>query len=68
MFKPEDIFALFLIVAISVLLGIQFAEKKYNKPKNKIKYTCGVEGNCEASINGTYDTLEQCNQSCGKRT
>lgn len=72
--KLEDIICLFIIIGFSCLLGCQFIENKYkmrnvnsNINSDSMKYTCGVEGGCEMSINGTYDTKEQCEQQCGGR-
>lgn len=31
-----------------------------------VKYTCSVENGCEPDLYGTYDTLQECKQSCMK--
>lgn len=71
--KLEDIICLLIIIGFSCLLGCQFVENKYKMKKinsvssDQMKYTCGVEGGCEMSINGTYDTREECEMKCGGR-
>jgi hypothetical protein len=64
MIDEIDIVVLFLLVVISVMLGCQHIRKKH-KNHNKTKYTCGVEGECEKSIHGTYDSKSQCESECG---
>ena len=61
--KLEDVITLFFVVVISMLLGCQCMTNRH-KHKTKLKYTCGIEGGCEMSINGTYDTREQCEREC----
>lgn len=62
-FKIEDIIAIILLVIVSVMLGCQYMDNKHKK--QKMKYTCGVEGDCVMSINGTYDTKQECESKCG---
>ena len=65
-FNLEDIVAIVLLIMASALLGSQYMERKYSKKRKLkyIKYSCGVEGDCEESLNGVYDTREQCETSC----
>jgi hypothetical protein len=65
MIDEIDIVVLFLVIVVSVMLGCQHMRKKHKNHKNKMKYTCGVEGECEKSIHGTYDTKSQCESECG---
>ena len=64
--KGEDVIlsivSLLLIMYICYQLGKQCNNHKHNK---KMKYTCGVEGGCEQSIHGTYNTKEECDADCG---
>ena len=64
-----SIVALILLIIVSAMLGAQYIENKNKKSrglKNNVKYTCGVEGGCEMSMHGTYDSKEQCEAECQK--
>jgi len=63
--KLEDILSILLLIIVSVLLGCQFMNKRSKKCRKKPRYTCGIEGGCEISINGPYESIEQCEKSCG---
>ena len=58
--------ALFLLIVVSAMIGAQYVKNKDKKSKGlgKMKYTCGIEGDCESSIHGTYDSREQCESEC----
>ncbi len=62
----SSIIALVLLIAVSAMIGAQYMEKKNKKSKGlaPMKYTCGVEGGCEMSMNGTYDSKAQCEAEC----
>ena len=30
------------------------------------RYTCSVENGCEPSINGSYESLRECKEKCGR--
>ena len=64
--KLEDILALVLLIIVSALLGCQFMDKRTKKNKLKPRYTCGLEGGCEISMNGHYESLDECESSCEK--
>ena len=59
-----SIFAILLLIAVSIMLGCQYMNGK-NKPKKKMKWTCGVEGGCEQTMHGTYSSKQECEQKCG---
>jgi hypothetical protein len=61
-----SIIALGLLIVVSAMIGAQYIENKNKKSRGlgKMKYTCGVEGGCEMSMNGTYDSREQCEAEC----
>ena len=49
------------------MVGGQYIENRNKQSrglKNNMKYTCGIEGDCETSMNGTYDSREQCESEC----
>ena len=58
--------ALFLLIVVSAMIGAQYIQNKDKRSRGlgKMKYTCGVEGGCEMSMNGTYDSQEQCESEC----
>jgi len=60
--KLEDILGVVLLTVIAVLLGCQIKEKQCKRPR----YTCGIEGGCEVSVNGHYESKEECESKCGK--
>ena len=64
--KAISIIALFLLIVVSAMIGAQYIQNKDKKSRGlgKMKYTCGVEGGCETSMNGTYDSREQCEAEC----
>ena len=57
--------ALALVIFVSVMLGCQYNNNKNRRKHKHMKWTCGVEGGCEKSIHGTYDTQQQCEMQCG---
>lgn len=62
-----SIVALILLIIVSAMLGGQYMENRNKRSrglKNNMKYTCGIEGGCEMSMNGTYDSREQCESEC----
>ena len=65
-----SIIALLLLIVVSAMIGAQYIENKNRKNRGlglgKMKYTCGVEGGCETSMHGTYDSKEQCESECQK--
>lgn len=64
--KLEDILAIVLLIIVSALLGCQFMNKRTKRNKKpKVRYTCGIEGGCEISMNGPYESKEECESSCG---
>ena len=48
------------------MLGCQYTNKKHTK-KPKMKWTCGVEGGCEKTMHGTYDSKNECESNCSYR-
>ena len=60
------IVSLILLIVVSAMIGAQYVENKSRKSRGlgKMKYTCGVEGGCEMSMNGTYESREQCEAEC----
>ena len=63
-----SISAIILLIIVSVMLGCQYTDKKHkHKKKMKMKWTCGVEGGCEKTMHGTYDSKKECESHCGYR-
>ena len=65
--KVSSIVALILLIIVSAMVGGQYIENRNKQSrglKNNMKYTCGIEGDCETSMNGTYDSREQCESEC----
>ena len=61
-----SIAAIILLIIVSIMLGCQYTDKKH-KNKRKMKWTCGVEGGCERTMHGTYDTKNECESHCSYR-
>jgi hypothetical protein len=59
-----SIFAIILLIGVSIMLGCQYMNKKKNNHK-KMKWTCGVEGGCEMTMHGSYNSKKECEQKCG---
>jgi len=59
----DNYLTVILVVLLFILLALN-AMQKY-KRRSKMKYTCGVEGGCFATPNGTYHSRSECEQQCG---
>ena len=54
------------IIFAAIFAGILISGSNNQRYKNRrMKYTCGIEGGCEMTINGTYDTKQKCEEECG---
>ena len=53
------------VIVGAIVAAVVTANSNTQRYKNRMKYTCGVEGGCEMSINGTYDTKQKCEEECG---
>jgi len=61
-----SIFAIILLIGVSIMLGCQYMNKKKKNHNNKkMKWTCGVEGGCEMTMHGSYNSKKECEQKCG---
>jgi len=61
-----SIFAIILLIVVSIMLGCQYMSNRTKK--RKMKWTCGVEGGCEMTMHGSYDSKQQCEEECSSTT
>ena len=55
-----------VLIGLLIILICLAVFQKY-KGKNKMRYTCGIEGGCFATPHGTYTSRKECEKKCGKK-